>query len=95
MIKEIKVILERALLTGGLKFIVVEMVIPPEGGFPIEEPLQGVTIAIFQGNSTVPAIIGQTDNSGIYLEPVLPVGSYKYTISLDGWKTKQGTEIVE
>ena len=93
MIKEIKVILERKIPTGGLRFTVVEMVPNPAGAFPIESPIQNATVTITKDGFLV--FQGWTDSSGIYQETGLPVGAYGWKVELPGYGTKQGTGTVE
>ncbi len=93
MIKEIKVILQRKIPTGGLRFTVVEMVPGPAGGFPIESPIQDAPVTILKDGNQV--FKGWTDSNGIYQETGLPVGSYEYRVELADYGTKQGTETVE
>ncbi len=92
MIKEIKVILERKILTGGLKFTVVEM-IPVDGGFPVEKPIQNVTVTILKDDQLV--FKGWTDQNGVYQEIGLPLGLYNFKVFLDGFNDKEGMATVE
>lgn len=91
MIKEIKVILQKQIPTGGLRFTVVEMV-PVEGGFPKEQPLQGATVTILQSGRMI--FKGSTDANGIYQETGFPLGSYDWAVELAGYGAKQGAETV-
>ena len=92
MIKEIKVILEKQIPMGGFKFIVEEMV-PNPPGFPIENPIKGDTVTIFDDVQQV--LQSWTDENGTYFEPKLPVGSYTWKVEFAGYDTKQGTVTVE
>lgn len=93
MLKEIKVILQKQVSTGGLKFTVVEMVSNPAGGFPIESPLSGASVTILQGVNQI--YKGTTDGSGVYQADYLPVDSYTYRVELNGYSTQEKLVTVE
>ena len=92
MIKEIKIILEKEIPTGGLRFTVVEMA-PTEGGFSKESPIPNVTISILKDGCQV--FRGWSNENGVYQETGLPLGLYDFNVTLDGYKTKVGVATVE
>lgn len=93
MIKDVLVILEKQIPTGGLNIKVVEMVILNPGDFPTQKPLKGATVTLSQNGQQV--LQGSTDEGGIYLVLGLPLGSYGLNVELSDYATKQSTETVE
>ena len=92
MIKQIKVILNKKIYTGGLEFTVVEMVDNPNG-FPLEKSIVNATIKITQNDNLI--YTGYTGIDGVLLLDQIPIGTYNWSVDLEGYNLKSGTETVE
>ncbi len=92
MIKKIKVILNKKIYTGGLEFTVIEMIDNPVG-FPLEKSIADATVKITQNGNLIHK--GYTGIDGILLLDQIPIGPYNWSVDLEGYNLKSGTETVE
>ena len=93
MIKEIKFILQRKIITGGFDIKVVEMVDNPTG-FPFEKPVSGAVITVSQEGKETPVYTYTTIEDGRFIAENLPVGTYVLKVDCSGFINQVKAETV-
>ena len=81
------------LIAGGIVGQGVNGVISGTVTDPTKSPIAGATVTITNAETNVTVYTGQTNDSGIYRAPDVPVGRYNVTISANGFKTQQVSNI--